>query len=86
MYFRLFLLNFLSMFLQFLIKHLLKLFSVQNYMKISNFQVRKIKIKTTEFCLRPYFEVQLLSLQQKKYTTFMVIFDKYHKYGIAAYD
>jgi hypothetical protein len=34
-------------------------------MKISNFQLRNIKIKTTEFCLRPYFEVQLLSLQQK---------------------
>jgi hypothetical protein len=34
-------------------------------MKISKFQVCKIKIKTTEFCLRPYFEVQLLSLQHK---------------------
>jgi hypothetical protein len=35
-------------------------------MKISNFHVRKIKIKTTEFCLPRYFEVQMLTLQQKK--------------------
>jgi hypothetical protein len=34
-------------------------------MKISKFQMHKIKIKTTEFCLPPYFEVQMLILQQK---------------------
>jgi hypothetical protein len=34
-------------------------------MKISNFQMRKIKIKTTTFCLPRYFEVQMLTLQGK---------------------
>jgi hypothetical protein len=34
----------------------------QNYMKIENFQMRDIKIKTTRLSLRPYFEIQQLSL------------------------